>query len=71
MMAYGHGSGGMGAMGLLWMLVVAAVVVVPFWRLLPQFGIPSWMSLLAIFPPAALLLLWIMAFRLKSSSEPR
>ena len=49
--------------GLIWMLIVGAIVVVPFWRLLPQYSIPSWVSLLAIFPFAALVLLWVMAFR--------
>ena len=59
MMAYGHMPGG----GLVWMLIVGALIVVPFWRLLPQFGIPSWVALLAIFPLVALILLWVMAFR--------
>lgn len=61
MMGYGYGymSGG----GLFWMLVAAALVIIPFWRLLPQFGIPSWAALLAIFPPAGLILLWVIAFR--------
>ena len=59
MMAYGHMPGG----GLVWMLIVGVLIVIPFWRLLPRFGIPSWVALLAIFPLAALILLWIMAFR--------
>ena len=49
--------------GLFWMLIFGAIVVVPFWRLLPQYGIPSWVALFAIFPFAPLVLLWIMAFR--------
>ena len=49
--------------GLIWMLILGAVVVIPFWRLLPHYGIPSWVGLLAIFPLFALILLWIMAFR--------
>ena len=60
MMGYGFG---FNAGGLIWMLILGAIVVIPFWRLLPQFGIPSWVALLAIFPLVALVLLWIMAFR--------
>ena len=60
MMGYGaYGQWG----GLVWMLIVGLIVVVPFWRLLPQFGLPAWLGLLAIFPLFALILLWIMAFR--------
>jgi uncharacterized protein (DUF983 family) len=59
-----HGS------GLIWMLIVGAVVVIPFWRLLPQYGIPSWVAILAIFPFAVLVLLWIMAFRDRAGGGP-
>lgn len=53
----------MGGGGLGWFLIASALVVIPFWRLLPKFGIPNWVALLAIFPPVALILLWIMAFK--------
>ena len=66
MMGYGYG---MGPGGLIWMLVLGVLVVVPFWRLLPRFGIPSWVALLSIFPLIALILLWIMAFRDRTSEE--
>jgi len=59
MMGFGYGPGG----GLIGMLLMGALVVVPFWRLLPRFGIPNWVALLAFFPPVALILLWVMAFR--------
>ncbi|PRX32703.1 hypothetical protein SAMN05216257_10674 [Meinhardsimonia xiamenensis] len=49
--------------GLVWFLIYAVLVVVPFWRLLPRFGIPNWVALVAIFPLGALILLWVMAFR--------
>jgi hypothetical protein len=61
MMAEGYMMG-MGWAGLVWMLLVGALVAVPFWRLLPQFGIPAWVALLAVFPLIALILLWVMAF---------
>ena len=67
MMGYGMG---LHAGGLVWMLIVGAVVVVPFWRLLPQYGIPSWAALFAIFPLVALVLLWIMAFRDRITGGP-
>ncbi|WP_233252439.1 hypothetical protein [Maritimibacter sp. 55A14] len=59
----GSAYGGMGGGGLVWLLIYAILVVVPFWRLLPKFGIPNWISLVAIIPLGALILLWIMAFR--------
>ncbi|MHA6346071.1 hypothetical protein [Roseivivax sp. CAU 1761] len=49
--------------GLLWMLILGALVVVPFWKLLPRFGLPAWIALFAIFPLVALILLWVMAFK--------
>lgn len=54
---------GFGGGGILWMLIVGALVVVPFWRLLPRYGIPNWLAILAVFPLVALILLWIMAFK--------
>ena len=63
-MMYGdYGSWGMGGGGLIWMLVMAVFLVVPFWKILPRHGIPAWVSLVAIFPLAALVLLWIVAFK--------
>ena len=55
-MSYGGG-------GLIWLLIFAALVIVPFWRLLPKFGMPSWLAVLTVFPLFALILLWVMAFR--------
>ncbi len=57
------GGYGMGGGGLIVMLIFAALVVIPFWRLLPKFGIPNWVALAAIIPLGALVLLWVMAFR--------
>jgi len=52
-----------GGGGWLWFLIFAALVIVPFWRLLPKFGIPSWVALAAVIPFGAIVLLWVMAFR--------
>ena len=61
MMGYGYGF--MGGGGLIWMLLFAALLVIPFWRILPRHGIPSWAALLAVIPLVALILLWIVAFK--------
>lgn len=53
----------MGGGGLLWLLIVGALVVIPFWKLLPRYGISKYFGLLAIIPAIALVLLWIMAFK--------
>ena len=57
---------GAGFSGVLVMLVMAVLLVVPFWKLLPKFGYSSWISLVAIIPLGALVLIWILAF-----SEPK
>ncbi|MFX0541339.1 hypothetical protein ACEWPM_006345 [Roseovarius sp. S4756] len=51
-----------GLPGLILMLVILTVLIVPFWRLLPKFGISKWVSILAIIPAAPLVLLWVIAF---------
>jgi hypothetical protein len=53
----------MGMGQLLFLVLMGALVVVPFWRLLPRVGIPGWVGLFAIIPLVALVLLWIMAFK--------
>jgi len=58
----GMGGAGMGG-GVIFMLIFAALMIIPLWRLLPQFRIPSWVSLLAIIPFGVIVLLWVMAFR--------
>ncbi|MGR3322404.1 MAG: hypothetical protein ACU0DK_10775 [Pseudooceanicola sp.] len=52
-----------GGTGFLWWLVMAALLVIPFWRLLPKFGLNQYIALVAIIPLGALILLWILAFR--------
>lgn len=53
----------MGGGNLLWLLVIGVLIVVPFWKLLPRFGISKYFALLAVLPAIALVLLWIMAFK--------
>ncbi|WP_297774784.1 hypothetical protein [uncultured Roseovarius sp.] len=57
------GGYGMGGGGVIFMLIFAALVIIPFWKLLPKFGIPNWVSLVSIIPFGALVLLWVIAFR--------
>jgi len=57
------GSEAMAGPGMLWFLVFAVLVIVPFWRLLPHYGLPSWAAAAALVPFGAIVLLWLMAFR--------
>ena len=53
----------MGGSSLLWVLVIAVLVVVPFWKILPRYGITKYFALFAVIPAIALVLLWIIAFK--------
>jgi len=53
----------------IWFLIMAALLVVPFWRILPRYGISNWVSLVAIIPLGALILLWIVAFKDQISKD--
>ncbi|KKL04615.1 hypothetical protein LCGC14_2614260, partial [marine sediment metagenome] len=44
--------------GLIWMLILSALVVIPFWKIMPRVGLPSWLALVAIIPLGAVVLLW-------------
>jgi len=57
-----YGNYGMGG-GFLWLALFAALMVIPFWSILPRQGIPNWVALFAIIPLGALILLWIVAFK--------
>ena len=57
---WSYGGGGFFS---LWMLIFAALLVVPFWRILPRQGIPNWVAIFAAIPIGALVLLWIVAFK--------
>lgn len=45
------------------LVLIGVVMVPPFWRLLPRAGIPAQVAFAAIVPVAALILLWMIAFR--------
>lgn len=46
----------------LWMLIVAVIVVVPFWRICTKAGHTGWLSLLVLVPLANIALLYFLAF---------
>lgn len=48
--------------GMIWLILLSAAFVVPFWKLLPDYGIAKPWALVAIVPIGALALLYIMAF---------
>ena len=47
---------------MLWVLVFMAAFVIPFWKLLPSYGIASPWALVAVLPIGTLALLYVMAF---------
>jgi hypothetical protein len=53
----------MGGGGLIWFLVVAVLMIVPFWKILPRYGISKYFAILTIIQAIALVLLWIIAFK--------
>ena len=53
----------MGPGGFIGLLVAALLVAYPFSRILPRYGINPWVSLVAVIPIGALILLWFIAFR--------
>lgn len=48
---------------MLWAIPIAFLLIVPFWKLLPKYGMSKWLSLIAILPVFAIILLWMMAFK--------
>lgn len=57
MMGYAMGTGHW-----IWMLAIAALVVVPVWRICQRTGYPGWMGILILIPLANLVLLYFIAF---------
>ena len=53
----------MGLPGLIAILIAAALLAYPFSRILPRVGLNPWLSLVAIIPIGAVVLLWIVALR--------
>ncbi|WP_412505780.1 hypothetical protein [Roseovarius sp. SYSU LYC5161] len=55
---------------MIWLIVLSVLFVVPFWKLLPDYGIASPWALVAILPVGALVLLYIMVFVAKRKGGP-
>ena len=53
----------MGLPGLIAILIAAAILAYPFSRILPRVGLNPWISLVAIIPIGAVILLWVVALR--------
>ena len=58
-----YGGYGMGGGGFLWLLIMGALLIIPFWKILLRHGMPPWVAIFAIFPLFALILLWVVAFK--------
>lgn len=52
-----------GGSPLFWFLLIAVLVVVPFWKILPRYGMTKYYALFAVIPAIALVLLWIITFK--------
>ena len=52
----------MTALGIAAWAFYSAIVIVPFWRLLPLHGWPKELAVISVFPFLALFLLWLIAF---------
>jgi hypothetical protein len=55
---YIHGYG----FGLFHLLVVAALIVIPFWQLFSKAGYSGWLSLLMLLPLINVIALYVLAF---------
>lgn len=54
---------GMGGISFPMFLLLGVILVIPFWVILPRFGLPSWAAVAAIIPLGAVILLWLMAVK--------
>ena len=53
----------MGPFQLFILAIWVAILVIPFWKLLPRYGISKYFAPLAAMPAIALVLLWIIALK--------
>ncbi len=45
-----------------WMMVMALIVIVPFWRICRKAGFPGWLSVLILIPLVNIAFLYFLAF---------
>ncbi len=53
---------GMSGFGPLWMLLIAAIVALPFWRICTKAGYSGWLSLLVLVPVANVVFVYFLGF---------
>jgi hypothetical protein len=53
---------GMSGFGPLWMLLISAIVVLPFWRICIKAGYSGWLSLLVLVPVANVVFVYFLGF---------
>ncbi len=53
---------GMGAGHLLWMVLMAALIVIPFWQICRKAGYSGFWSLLMLVPLANIIFVYVLAF---------
>jgi hypothetical protein len=54
---------------MMWLILLSAAFIPPFWKLLPRYGLASAWALIAILPVGALILLYLMAFVAKPKGD--
>jgi hypothetical protein len=54
--------GNMAGAHLIWMLILALIVVIPFWRICQKAGYPGILGILSIVPVANIALIYFLAF---------
>ena len=62
---------GIFGLGPFWMLLVAAIVVLPFWRICTKAGYSGWLSLLILIPLANVVFVYFLGFSEWPSSRGR
>lgn len=57
-----QGGAGLAVLQLIFFLIAAAIVIVPFWKIYSKAGFSRWLSLLMIVPLINLIVLYVVAF---------
>lgn len=53
---------GMSGFGPFWMLLISAIVVLPFWRICTKAGYSGWLSLLVLIPMVNVVFVYFLGF---------
>ena len=53
---------GMSGFGPFWMLLISAIVVLPFWRICTKAGYSGWLSLLVLIPIVNMVFVYFLGF---------